>query len=501
MYIPWFYDWGDGVVFPQPWRKSDISWVVLVDCEVDAFGSCESNSCTRVMAILAPWFSVCLGAASMASKRPGLRCWYCPCCDWLLLGQLFSLCCGQSCASPFFPHLKQRPPACLFRYSLVDKRSSSIVLGSFMGLFSWGISTFGHLTSGFWLVVWSPGFCFLNEKRRSSVVITALCNCSSVLNISHRSSRCMLFFKLWRNNHGSAWFPFIPERSAVQLNSWVWSLHEPFCLISTRCLCILCVSDGSVNFPRNSWASVTGCARPAPIFSVWSVSQWAFHEAALESSSIHARAQAMKTSSFKKSFGHNVRYVVHAVINPWAFSPGVPSNSGLGALIIDRGAGWFWMFWMFWFSRCTIRPWVLTNSAQYRLSIWTWPSMVGWVASAPSAGAGMSGKVTWFWKPTNADTFASPVCKLISSCQYQFTSCTMAVGGVAIVIWGMAHAWGFRLAMAEFSFVMMSANLIRLPGVECRLSLDEESYDLWLSNPISVWNGPLSLEHWAFWCM
>lgn len=152
MYIPWYYGWRNGVIFPQLWRKSGISWVALVACKVDAFGSCESNSCTQVMAMLAPWFSVCLGVASMARRHPSLHCWYCPCCGWLLLEWLFSLCCGQSWVSPLFLHLKQRPLACLFQYSLEDKQLSSIALGSFTELLS-NISGQGMM-----ILIWKKNF-------------------------------------------------------------------------------------------------------------------------------------------------------------------------------------------------------------------------------------------------------------------------------------------------------------------------------------------------------
>ena len=464
MYILWFYSWGDGVMTCQLWRKSKGSWVVLADHDVDTHKSGESDSWAWVMVRLAPWLSVFSGAALMASNCPGLHCWYCPCWGWLLLEWLLSLCCGQLQASPLFPHLKQRPSAHCLWYSSADRQLSSIVLGLFMGLFSWGVGMFGWysfcfgLNSGFQVVVWSPWFCFLNEKRRLSVAIAVVCSCSKVLNLSHRSLCCMSFFKLWGNSHGSAWFPFILARSAVWLNSWVWSLHEVFCLISMRCCCILCVLDRSINFPRNSWAnvsqlvSVTGCVQPALIFSVQRVSQWAFHKAAFESSLIHAKAQAIRTLSFGKLLGCNVQYMVHAVINLHAFSPGVLSNSGLGALIVDQGASGFWAFWFwtFWFNKCTRKPWALINTAQYRSSVSIWLSITGCGTSTPSMGASIYGRFTWFWKLTNADMFARPVHRLMSSCWYWFTSCAVAVGGVVIMIWGMAHAWGFRLAIMEF---------------------------------------------------
>ena len=112
---------------------------------------------------------------------------------------------------------------------------------------------------------------------------------------------------------------------------------------------------------RNSWAmisqsaNVAGCILRPELGR--RVNQCAFHEAALESSVImHARGQAMMTSSSRKSPGRSLQYVVQAVINPRAFSPEVPSNSGLGALMVDRVLIQYW--------RMTL--WAFASIAQYK---------------------------------------------------------------------------------------------------------------------------------------
>ena len=54
--------------------------------------------------------------------------------------------------------------------------------------------------------------------------------------------------------------------------------------------------------------------------------------------------------------GRSLPYVVQAVINPRAFSPEVPSNSGLGALMVDRVLIQYW--------RMTL--WAFASIAQYK---------------------------------------------------------------------------------------------------------------------------------------
>jgi len=76
---------------------------------------------------------------------------------------------------------------------------------------------------------------------------------------------------------------------------------------------ICSVSDGSMNFPRNTWANVSklvsirGWGFPALMLFVLRVSQCDFHEVAVESSLIHAKAHAMNIPSSGKSVGCRVQ--------------------------------------------------------------------------------------------------------------------------------------------------------------------------------------------------
>ncbi len=250
MYIPRLCGWKNGVIFFQPCRKSSTSWVMLTNCIDGDFAPCISDPCPLVRARLAPWLSEFSGVASIAATCPSLLGWYGVWGGQLLVGSLISLWHGKSHASPFFLHLKQRPPALCLQYSSAESQSSSIALGSLpMTPVSWVHCVPGWystcvtgLLSGFWLVIQSPWFCFLKENNKSSVEIVAVCRSSRVAYVSLKSSHCISFFRLCQYSHGRAGLLFIPARSAVLLNFCVWSLHEAFCLISTRCHCILWVS-------------------------------------------------------------------------------------------------------------------------------------------------------------------------------------------------------------------------------------------------------------------